>query len=1115
MSAAIGGGGMQKGCQSFQSCSCRRFVLAVLAAVILEVSFTSMAAIRFEDVTTAAGFTYTGRSWGAAWADIDKDGDPDLWVTNHISAPSLFLNQGDGTFRDVTTDWLSADVYATMQEYDTHGAAWADFDNDGDPDLVQLVGADLEVKSGSLAINSAPSLFFVNQGGMLEERAVRFGLDFPDGRGRMPLWLDDDNDGWLDLYAPMGIRPGTSPTALFEQTPLGFVDRIVAKGIATSISRNYAMLGDIDGAGGLELLIEENIRFPLQMLKTGSEPFLDIKPILDPAPLVGGLVQDVAIADLDGDLDNDLFFVHGEKNTNVVQTGPDVLEGHLWIGGNVETERGIRFATSGDIDFRLTFLKKNGWPLNQIYIGSGGVNPDKYQFVLSAQDTVSQGVAAHTPGLDRGLYIGYDTTEQRWVFLFSTASAALADFVLTSTESVDSFEAVGWDPSMQANPDFYLVNSGTGFVDQTKALGIDAPTSARSIVAGDFDNDMDLDLYLVSTGPVQNLPNLLFENQGDGSFVPVADAGGASGTIDGRGDAVAMADYDGDGYLDLFVTNGKSRRPFEEDGPVQLFHNMGGSNHWIELDLEGVISNRDGTGARIELTAGGVTQLREQAAGIHARAQNHMRVHFGLGANTVIDNLTIRWPSGITQQLDNISVDRILQVVEDATLISPAPVITAIPDQTVNEDEAAGNLSFRVGGFGVAPDSLIVTANSSNQTLIPDAGLVFSGTGFDRTINIIPAQNQNGGPAVITLAVSDGTSVSTTAFNVVVTPVNDPPVANPDSISVNEGESVRINVLENDEDIDDGVDRGSIEVVTAPQNGSVSINPDGTVDYLQTVAGASSDRFAYTIKDTTGVSSNTVEVNITIIPVVQISDDALVALGLNPAAPNGDTDGDGVSDKTEIGPDIGNPLDSDGDGLINALEVGDDASDASVAAGLSLENNVTLTLTTAAGEQLSNVAVIEAAGAPAGITFPYGALSYTTSSQPGGSVTVRMSFSADLLANLAVYKIDIAGNYVELPASFWRRINATTVEITVTDGDLLTDSDGMVNGLIDDPLAVGEVTPAASGAAGGGGGGCAIAPTGTDVGLPLMLLFSLLYFLRAQLMCLASPRKCSGQVSQR
>ena len=81
-----------------------------------------------------------------------------------------------------------------------------------------------------------------------------------------------------------------------------------------------------------------------------------------------------------------------------------------------------------------------------------------------------------------------------------------------------------------------------------------------------FDNDMDVDAYVVASAS-DNLPNILYENQGDGTFVAVPDAGGAAGTTLGRGDSVVTADYDGDGFIDLFVTNGKD----EKDGPPAAF----------------------------------------------------------------------------------------------------------------------------------------------------------------------------------------------------------------------------------------------------------------------------------------------------------------------------------------------------------------------------------------------------------------------------------------------------------------------------------------------------------------------------------------------------------------
>ena len=143
-------------------------------------------------------------------------------------------------------------------------------------------------------------------------------------------------------------------------------------------------------------------------------------------------------------------------------------------------------------------------------------------------------------------------------------------------------------------------------------------------------------------------------------------AGGAAGSDLGRGDSAVTADYDQDGFVDLFVSNGWDSPPLGL-GPHQLFRNLGNSNHWIEIDLEGVTSNRDGIGASVLVTAGGLTQYRSRDGGMHARAQNHTRLHFGLGSNTMIDQLVVKWPSGLVQQLESIPADQILKVREPAT----------------------------------------------------------------------------------------------------------------------------------------------------------------------------------------------------------------------------------------------------------------------------------------------------------------------------------------------------------------------------------------------------------------------------------------------------------------
>lgn len=204
-----------------------------------------------------------------------------------------------------------------------------------------------------------------------------------------------------------------------------------------------------------------------------------------------------------------------------------------------------------------------------------------------------------------------------------------------------------------------------------------------SVTAGDFDNDMYVDLYLACRTGASNIANVLYHNNGNGTFTAVPNAGGAAGPIglaiaDGVGtaDSVVTGDYDVDGFLDLFVTNGFNLQPRYIGGPDKLFHNNGNQNHWIELDLVGVNSDRDATGTRVYAAANGVTQLRVQDGRYHRWSQDAKRMHFGLaGAQNV--SLTVNWPSGATQTFANVVADRLYQVTEGTP--NPLPVALAVP----------------------------------------------------------------------------------------------------------------------------------------------------------------------------------------------------------------------------------------------------------------------------------------------------------------------------------------------------------------------------------------------------------------------------------------------------
>jgi hypothetical protein len=151
----------------------------------------------------------------------------------------------------------------------------------------------------------------------------------------------------------------------------------------------------------------------------------------------------------------------------------------------------------------------------------------------------------------------------------------------------------------------------------------------------------------------------LFHNEHGQAFTDQAARHGLDSTRDGRG--IAIADFDNDGWLDVFAANANSE-PF-------LYHNvMPRGNHWAEFALTGTKSNRGAVGAQVRATAGGRTYLRFVDGGNGFAGQSSARIHFGLGSSTTIDSLEVRWPSGIRQVFAHVPVDRIARLVEGGTL---------------------------------------------------------------------------------------------------------------------------------------------------------------------------------------------------------------------------------------------------------------------------------------------------------------------------------------------------------------------------------------------------------------------------------------------------------------
>jgi hypothetical protein len=221
-----------------------------------------------------------------------------------------------------------------------------------------------------------------------------------------------------------------------------------------------------------------------------------------------------------------------------------------------------------------------------------------------------------------------------------------------------------------ANETFPLFRNVSGsFEDVTARSGVATATRPRAgwgngIV--DLNNDGWKDLF-VACGDVMapdgafgaNVPmaNAVLVNLKDGKF---ADASASAGEAFGRKAVhrgVAFGDVDNDGRVDAVVT--------ALDGPIELWRNVSpGKGHWLSVLAAGTASPRDGTGARIKLVTAAGAQHNHVQTTVGYGGASDRRVHFGLGPETVVRELTITWPSGKAQTLRDVKADQVITVTE-------------------------------------------------------------------------------------------------------------------------------------------------------------------------------------------------------------------------------------------------------------------------------------------------------------------------------------------------------------------------------------------------------------------------------------------------------------------
>jgi hypothetical protein len=187
--------------------------------------------------------------------------------------------------------------------------------------------------------------------------------------------------------------------------------------------------------------------------------------------------------------------------------------------------------------------------------------------------------------------------------------------------------------------------------------------SGWGISFGDFDNDGQKDIFSANahvtdniglfSGDKYELPNSIFRNMGDGTFEDISTSAGGKLNEARPHRGLVIADLDNDGRLDAVVT--------VLGGEPEIWRNVTRTrNHWIAFRLRGRGANRDGIGARIRV--GKQFDAQSSARGYASSVLGPL--HFGLGAVALVDRVEIVWPSGKTQVLAQVSVDRIVDISE-------------------------------------------------------------------------------------------------------------------------------------------------------------------------------------------------------------------------------------------------------------------------------------------------------------------------------------------------------------------------------------------------------------------------------------------------------------------
>ena len=494
------------------------------------------------------------------------------------------------------------------------GAAALDYDMDGNIDLYVVDSGSLPgyAKTTPVTGNALLGNDGALAGWTFTDHAAEFGVD-DRGYGMGVTVGDYDNDQDPDIFVT-----NVGPNRLFrnEGPATRFMDRSAISDVGQDTSWSTgAAFADVDLDGDLDLYVANYLQLSFPPADSGlSRPRRHIAPTEYPGR-------------------RDFLYRNDEDGSFV-----DITEaaGLLSLEGR---QLGVIFLDI-DEDGDPDLFQGNDATPNALYRNEGDGT-----FV---EVGLLAGVAFNGSGQPEGT-MGVDAGD--------VDGDGLQDLVMTNFQ---------WESNT-----LYRALSAGGFGDASRESGLGGPSFDRlafGINLVDVDNDGDQDLFVANGHIDEDIerfdpqaaygqPDQLFLNDGGGRFADVSGTAGLAFEAPFVSRGSVAFDYDNDGDQDLFVVNSGQ--------PARLLRNDSSTNnHWLAIEPVGRVSNRNGYGARVRVVCAGHGWLQEHRSGVSYLSQDDPRLHFGLGSCTAVDSVNIRWPSGHSQSVTAVAVDRVLRIEE-------------------------------------------------------------------------------------------------------------------------------------------------------------------------------------------------------------------------------------------------------------------------------------------------------------------------------------------------------------------------------------------------------------------------------------------------------------------